>query len=664
MARVSPHIKLLLNPSAPDFSPDGFSEPVKTMMPLSNSTEPQNIPNKPLIAVWEKSFDGTDMAQPVDFKCLKPQRGTQISSSPAYMQQRLERLVYFATRDYFMRSPFNLVNSLTAKTAAELIKCHIDPSHLKHFLRQYKMNDLVETMIKMHAEHIYISTPDTIKKNWPWLLDGDISELAMIGAGVPQKKTEQSNRTRPTSSMLKNEPNNTDSGKGLSPNSFLNIKNPKLSSTYTRSVLDDDPYSVMSFDPSGEVPRDIDPDNIYFPYPTLRAILKETRRILKAAFYEFTKRYLPEKLIHRAFEFPDNSSLGQIILMVQDTIDDMDSTQFPEETLAKLMHLRELDSNTSCLNSASELYYLVSRRRDVSISVLFPLLTKVLDLIDALGVSDWSKKQRALNKYTSVLATEIKQKFEEIQGPIRTTLERINNQRKALAAEEELITQKYRKDEKEIQRHFILDAETLRGIIHSQRSGVSYPNPGDTKGSGAHEVSIIESPTPQASVKPKRHTGSGDIETPKTKNCALLTPPDICVWDPQKQLIDYRPSGSQLQPGTQDGKPGTRRRPWDVASIDLAFDELNSKGNTHCAAKKNPQNIPERATPNFQAELRRHILEVVVPSKHNKAIPIRKIEGATQKPKPFKKAEPMPKYNPYSLESGKSSQETDLLIDL
>ncbi|EGX52335.1 hypothetical protein AOL_s00043g124 [Orbilia oligospora ATCC 24927] len=669
MANQSTHTRLVLNPSAPNFSPRGFFKlKVEATTPTTNSTESQSISSKTPTAVWDNLLDGVDMAQPAGAKCLKLQKSIQIPYPSSDTQQRLERLVYFTTRDIFMQSPFSLITRLSANSAIDIIKRHLHPSHLELLLRQYKMDELVETMVEMHAKQIYISTPDSIKKTWPWLLNGNVSEQATIETTMPQDKTNQSNKIQP-SSTLKGRPSNIDWDKRFSPNTLLASKNLNIVNTYTHSVLDDEAGSIMSFDPSGEAPRSIDPDNIYFPYPTLRAILKETRRILKAAFYEFTKNYLPEKLNHRVFEFPDNSSLGQIILMVQDTMNNMDNNQFPAETFAKLARLRDIDSNTDCLNSASELYDLVSRRRNISISGLYPLLTNILSLVDALGASNWSKKQRALNKYTSVLTADIKQKFEKIQGPIRTTLERINNQREALAVEEELVTQKYRQDEKEIQRHFILDSETLRGIILSQGSAVSYPGLEDARGDGVQSISIIERPTPHTSENTKQQrarAATDNIETPIAKISNLPAPPDICVWDPQKQLIDYRPSGSQLQSGTQNGKRATRRRPWDEASIDLALDELNSKENIYYAAKKASQKISEKGKAGFQTGLQssRHTLEVVVPSKQNKAIPIKKIEEPTQKPKPIMKAEPMPKYNPHSMEGSKGTQETDLLIDL
>ncbi|KAF3082663.1 hypothetical protein TWF102_001092 [Orbilia oligospora] len=660
MANQSTHTKLVLNPSAPDFSPEGFFElKVEATTPATNSTESRNISSKTPTAVWDNLLDGLDMTQPAGAKCLKPQKSIQIPYSSSDTQQRLERLVYFTTRDIFMQSPFSLITRLSANSAIDIIKRHLRSSHLELLLRQYKMDELVETMVEMHAKQIYISTPDSIKKTWPWLLNGNVSELATIETTMPQDKTNQSNKIQP-SSTLEGRPNNMDWDKRFSPNTLLTSKNLNIVNAYTHSVLDDEAGSIMSFDPSGEALRSIDPDNIYFPYPTLRAILKETRRILKAAFYEFTKSYLPEKLNHKAFEFPDNSSLGQIILMVQDTMNHMDNNQFPAETFAKLARLRDIDSNTDCLNSASELYDLVSRRRNISISGLYPLLTNILNLVDALGASNWSKKQRALNKYTSVLTADIQQKFEKIQGPIRTTLERINNQREALAVEEELVTQKYRQDEKEIQRHFILDSETLRGIILSRGSAASYPGLEDARGDGAQSISIIERPTPHTSENTKQQRVATDnIETSIAKISNLPAPPDICVWDPQKQLIDYRPSGSQLQSGTQNKKRATRRRPWDVASIDLALDELNSKENIYYAAKKASQNITEKGKAGFQTGLQssRHTLEVVVPSKQNKAIPIKKIEEPTQKPNHIMKAEPMPKYNPHSMEDGKGGSE-------
>ncbi|KAF3192429.1 hypothetical protein TWF788_000044 [Orbilia oligospora] len=667
MASQSTHTKLVLNPSAPDFSPGGFFElKVEATTPATSSTESRNISSKTPMTVWDDLLDGIDMAQPAGAKCLKPQKGIQIPYPSSDTQQRLERLVYLTTRDLFMQSPFNSITRLSANTAVDIIKRHLRSNHLELLLRQYKMNELVETMVEMHAKQIYISIPDSIKKTWPWLLDGDVSELATLETTTPRDKTNQSTKIQ-TSSTLKGRLSKMDWDKRFSPNTLLASKNLNIANTCTRSLLDDEAGSIMSFDPSGEAPRSIDPDNIYFPYPTLRAILKETRRILKAAFYEFTKSYLPEKLNHRAFEFPDNSSLGQIILMVQDTMGNMDNNQFPAETLAKLAHLRNIDSNTDCLNSASELYDLVSRRRNISISGLSPLLTNILNLMDALGASNWSKKQRALNKYTSVLTADIKQKFEKIQGPVRTTLERINSQREALAAEEELVTQKYRQDEKEIQRHFILDPETLRGIILSRGSATSYPDLEEAGGDGAQRISITERPTPHTSENTKQqHATTEDIETSIAKSDTLPAPPDICVWDPQKQLIDYRPSGSQLKSGSQNGKPAARRRPWDVASIDLALEELNSKENICHAGKKASQNNTGKGRPVFQTGLKssRHTLEVVVPLKQNKAIPIRKIEEPTQKPKPIIKAEPMPKYNPHSMKDGKGTQESDLLIDL
>ncbi|KAK6347857.1 hypothetical protein TWF718_005678 [Orbilia javanica] len=652
MASVSPHTKLSLNPSAPVFNPRDFFEP---------KAEPEPSISPRLITKSQKTSDSTslssrgsppnsiDIAKPTNPEFLKHQDSTQ----PSGPQRKLERLVYIATRNSLTQSPLNSITCLSTSAAQNLIKSHVNSSHLEFLLRQYEMEELAGAVTKMHFDKVYASTPDTIKEKWQWLLDGDISEIRAIEAGAPLFQASDPGETQPTS-ILKEPPSKTNSDKSLS-NTLFATKRSRFSSTYTSSVLDDNTYSVMSFGPSSGVPRAIDPDNVYFPYPTLRTILKEARRILKAAFYEFIKRYFPEKLNHRALEFPENSSLSQIISMVQDIINYMGDYQFPTEATEILTRIRDLDSNTNCLNSASELYDLISRRREVSISELNPLLANILGLIKALGAPEWSKKQRALNKYASVLAADLENKFKEIQSPIRCTLQRINEQREALAAEEEVVSRKYRQDEKEIQRHFMVDADTLRRIILVQENSATEP-PTTAK------------PTDSTPGRPtsKEHVIEKEARILDIKRSALLAPPDICVWDPQKQLIDYQPSAAPVRFSSHYKKSDTTRRPWDPVSIDLALDELDSKENIRCGANpvahitKDETSLVQEAGP----QVSKHALEVGMPSKHSKISLTMDIEGLSQQPTLAKKAEPMPKYSPCYLSNDSNAQESNLLIDL
>ncbi|KAK6501191.1 hypothetical protein TWF481_009036 [Arthrobotrys musiformis] len=639
---ISNRNDLTLNPSAPVFKPSARFEPRAETVAQGRDIS---------FSALDGLSENMDLLKSVDSHRPKPPGSTQTPSPSSYMQQKLERLVYLATRGVLQKSPSDTVTRLSTDTAQRLIKAHVNPSHLGSLLKKYKLDELVEVMVRMHAEQVYTSSLETITEKWPWLLAGNISEVDAMVANVSSKSPPNTISKAQTVSTLKGSPVGAELGSAPSLKALRAARGPKASNAYARSAFDDDTYSIASFDPSGGSSRAIDPYNIYFPYPTLRAILKETRRILKSAFYDFIKEFFPEKLDSRAYEFSESSSLGQLILVVQDTISDMDNHHCSREAIEKLTHLRNVDSHTDCLHSANEVYDLVSRRRDISISGLNPLLDNLVGLLDALGAGEWSKKQRALNIFTTVLATDIKKKFEAIQGPIRTTLQRIRNEREKLAAEEEVATRKYREDEKEVQRHFMLDGETLRGTLLSQAS--SDPKPSNPKSSVNR--------TPENSRELPMVEGIETLDAMKSKPS---TPPEICVWDPQKQLIDYRPNGTELHPGTQEGKTVIGRYPWDTASIDLALNEVNSKENIqHDAHTASPNVLRPGVAPRPSSQFSKHSLEIMIPPKHSKAIPIRRMEEPSPEPNVVTKAEPMMKRHPPQLELN-TAQEPDLLIDL
>ncbi|KAK6532330.1 hypothetical protein TWF281_006520 [Arthrobotrys megalospora] len=622
--------KSSLNPSAPVFNPTasfGPGIPVPSS-PLSDSSpaEAQECLANSSLSTWG-DYSGTEtvpheispremeIAELVDSKdpdkSDRPHSGMQIQPSPE-IQQRLERLVYLTTRDIFLRSPFKQSPYLSSGAAQRILK-EADATHPELLLHLYRMDELVETLVAMNAEQVYTSTPEAIKEKWPWLLDGDISELAATEFSKPPEPCNGINKKQAIATFRR-PPSYVGQETRLSSSTFLNVRG----SRFSNSILDDnDARSMMSFDLSAEISRTIDPYGTYFPYPTLRTILKESRRILKSAFYEFTKKYLPEMISQEAFEFIDSSSLGQLILMVQDTISEMDEHRFTPETREKLIYLRDLDSKAGCLNSASELYDLVSRRRrDIDTSELYLLLNNLLGLIDALGAPEWSKKQRALNKYTAVLATDLKKKFEEIQAPLRTTLRRISDQRETLDTEEKSADQKYRRDKKEIQSHFMVNTETLHRALLSDENSV-------------HKIRNFEVVMTKALTKNDVGPPSED-KASYTKNAILLTPPDICVWDPQKQLIDYCPGGTQLPQVTKDNTPTSFRRPWDTSSIDLAINALNSKENIYHSARQSQADSSCKGNSIVQGkgfQGFKNSSQIMIPPAYSKAIPIKKAES-------------------------------------
>ncbi|KAK6357931.1 hypothetical protein TWF730_007288 [Orbilia blumenaviensis] len=452
---------------------------------------------------------------------------------------------------------------------------------------------------------------------------------------------------------LKTPPNNAQEERCSSLGSLVDVKEPKASPC-PPSILEDDTHSMMSFGLSGETVRAIDLDNAYLPYPTLRTILKEARRILKSALYEFMKRYLPEKLSEKAFEFPDNSSLSQLILSIRDIVKKIDSHKFPQETRDKLNQLRDIDSKANHFNNANELYDLVSRRQNISTAELCRLLANLSGLINAIGVPDLAHKQYILHKYATTLAVDIEKKLERIQSPTRSILQKINDQREALATEEAMVTEKYRHNEKDIQRSFMVDAESLRKILLDG-------------GNSAPEHTEVKSTTPR--LPPGQPIAAKEQNSPSPKDASLSTLPDICVWDPQKQLIDYRPAGTQPDPDSEHNKPIATRHPWDIDSITHALKTLSSKENL-CRGEKDTQSNGSKTVGGAEFPFSKHVLEVVVPSRHNNAIPIKKTEESdrepgdmTQKPKSCK-AEPMPKHNPYETSPLENTREFDLLIDL
>ncbi|KAF3927611.1 hypothetical protein AA313_de0208483 [Arthrobotrys entomopaga] len=490
------------------------------------------------------------------------------------------------------------------------------------------MDDLVEAVAKMHAQRVYSSNKDEVEEKWPWLLRGDISDIP---------PSQHDPHPRPSSRAS----NRGDIPKALSIGEFLARNTSKPTDTLkpkTRpqtpstgdasSFIDGCECSVRNFEQPKEVAiGTFDPYSTYFPYPTLRTILKETQKISKTAIYEFTKKYLPEKLCLQSYEYPASSSLGQWISMLQDAISEpYQYSEYPE-TQRKLLHLSTLNPNL--LYSVRQVHDLVSGRQHASTSELYVLLASVLEFVDALGIPKCTTKQILLNNYTSTLAADLKKKLEDIQIPLRHTLSRIADVRGNLAKEEEEASRKYHQKEREVQREFLLDSETLKGILNIETTSVSqYEETGAQVSSPSQSKSLLVDEWNKPPLEEFKHV------------------PDICVWDPNQQLIEYCPGGASFIETVKETNTPSVTFPWDAISIDRAIDALNAKENLQVltvtksdenGGGKNPlATLNGMDSSNFSPN-------IVMPSKFSKADPI-------------KIAKPMPSYKP-SAENG------ELLID-
>ncbi|KAK6543383.1 hypothetical protein TWF694_000131 [Orbilia ellipsospora] len=538
-------------------------------------------------------------------------------------QQNLERLVYTTTRDIFAQSLFKAITRLSGSTAHHILTSHV--KDLPILLKSYKIDSLVDTVTKMHAQRVYSSNREVVEEKRPWLLHEDASDVP-VAQYYPHLRP--SSRTSSRNSASK------DLGVGnfpirniQAPTEFLKPNSrPQTPSTRNGSLMDDGEYSVTNVESHNEVSI-IDPYGTYFPYPTLRTILKETQKITKTAIYEFTKKYLPEKLRLQAYEYPASSSLGQWILMLQDAISEPYSYSEYPETQRKLLYLSTLNPNL--LYSVGQVHDLVSERQHASTSELYVLLASVLEFIDVLGIPKCTTKQTLLNNYSSTLAADLKKKLEDIQIPLRNTLSRIAEAREKLTQEEEEVSQKYHQKEREVQQEFLLDQETLKGILNIKTAPLPQHEPTRTRTSFLPE---------SKSYLVDQWNNPALEESEKV--------PDICVWDPDKHLIEYCPGGASLIETVKETNTPCINFPWDAISIDRAIDALNAKENMQLLSVKELQENAYSKSP--LATLKgidypNLNTNIVIQPKVNKAVPI-------------KAAKPMPSYIP-STENG------DLLID-
>ncbi|KAF3910399.1 hypothetical protein ABW20_dc0103400 [Dactylellina cionopaga] len=475
------------------------------------------------------------------------------------------------------------------------------------------MEELVEAIVRMHGQRVYNSAADVITEKWPWLLRYNASDLHLIDTDYSFISPDVSGGKQNVLSLRASTNNTgTDTIVLVKKPSTLKLKNPfSTASLSNKPSFEDDACSAMGFESSNEDHFMIGLYSTYFPYPTQRTILKETQRILKTTLYEFTKIYVPEKLYCKAYEYSASSSLSQWVLMVQDVISKPEVYKDRLETYSKLSYLHSLSS--SMLDCASEVYDLISQRQHVSTSELYVLLANVLELIDAFGIPECSAKHRVLKGYTSALATDLKKKLEEVQLPLRNTMRRIVDERERLLLEEDSASQKYREEEKAIQRDFLLEPEILKSILQ--------PEDIPKKVSKVSKTITLEHYLPIG-----RCTNSG-IYNEKTG--AFVNLPDICVWGPDKELIDYRPGGNGLIESIKDISTRVLRLPWNSASIDLAIDAINAKENTLLEARDaysetNSSKIPSLSGRRLGGP--RFAASIAILPKLSKAIPIKKAE--------------------------------------
>ncbi|EPS36965.1 hypothetical protein H072_9453 [Dactylellina haptotyla CBS 200.50] len=492
----------------------------------------------------------------------------EIGQTGEFLQQKLERQMYLTTRDIFQQTLFKSIVYLGSGAAFHILRRQV--KEFPTLVQSYKVDDLVGTLVKMHAQGVYRSTEDEVKKKWPWLLKLDLNNL-------PAFETYYSDRTRKSSNFqlgsAASEPNSSLSATNLGRN-----KRFPLSQLGSRLILDDSDCSMASFETTNETANEtlnVDPYSTYFPYPTQRKVLKETQRTLKMAIYEFTKKYLPEKLLDQLYEYPASSSLGQWVLMIQDAISNSDTYRSSPSTLKKLTYLATLNPNL--LDSASEVHDLVSNRQNASTYEIYVLLATVLEFIDALGVLQCSAKQKRLNEYTSTLAVELKKKLEEIQDPLRNTLRHINKTREKLKKQEEDAIQKYRQSERVIQKTFLLDQENLRSVVQTKGKYLANPSLNEN-------TQCLDKDTNGFSIQKSNLVSFMENSVPE--------PPSIYVWGPDDELVDYRPGGTRaIETVKEVSSSAICLLPWDMVSIDRAIEKLNEKENIASA--------PRKATDNF-----------------------------------------------------------------
>ncbi|EWC44713.1 hypothetical protein DRE_06491 [Drechslerella stenobrocha 248] len=510
-------------------------------------------------------------------------------------QQKLERLVYLTTRDVFVQSLFKAITRLSASTAQHVLKSHVQ--ELAALLEIFKMNELVETVVKMHAQRVYASSPEVVRETWPWLLDGDITELSLIdlGSGTKASKLPAMKADLPKPKFVMGLSSNADSLSSIDDNSstIRMRKHTRRSSIAASSLFADDACSIISFGPSNELALVTDPYGSCFPYPTQRTIFKHAQQIMKKALYEFTKIYFPDKLKHRSFEYSASSSLGQWVLMVQDAISNPEAFQDQQGTYYKLKSL----GFSTLLDPASELHDLLSKREHVNTADLQSLLVDILTLIDSLGISECSGQQRALSEYVSALAADLKGKLEEVQVPFRDTLKRISDERNKLASEEEDATQNYRERERSVQQDFLLDPEVLKSILSQKPCPI-----GGTIGRYAIN-------------KPKRSVLSRCTGATGSRRGSVAAP-NTCIWSPDRESMDNRPVWEDAKLPTVFNT--TVDMPWDATAIDQAIERMNSQG----AQENRKVSQGHELGPGLEGS-RYAVGKVVKPVKLSKAIPIK-----------------------------------------
>ncbi|KAJ6262917.1 hypothetical protein Dda_1475 [Drechslerella dactyloides] len=548
-------MKASLNPSAPPFNPSSFARTVGagpsirveatfdvSSNVVQNNSQPTSQPITTLKPPQKMATDGSDESSSLTDLIKRCTIDDQVKQANL-MQQKLERFAYLTTRDVFVQSLFKAITCLSSSTAHHILKNHV--KELAVLLKLFKMDDLVNAVVSLHSERVYSSSLEKIQETWPWLLDGDVTELSLIdlgsltAAGPPTMLQETPKPKLPASKMSAAEANSL----GSSPLAFKMRKHLQPQSTVSESLRSDGVCSMMSFDPSSEPTAPIDPYSCSFPYPTQRTILKESQQILKTALYMFAKQHLPKKLTHQAFEYPASSSLGQWVLMMQDAITNANTSTDEQASQNKLTALGS--SHPNLLDPASELHDLLSKRQHTTTSELRGVLANVLKLIETLGASGCYDQQLALNIYTDILADDLKKKLEKIQIPFRKTLKLISDAKDQLVHEEEDATQSYREQEKMVQQEFLLDTSMLKGILSPNALSANAP----------------------ATLPPKSTAGN--------RRSSIIRISRDLLTAPEKQLLDQRPADNKEEP--VKSKLSALSFAWDPACIDKAVAELSHK---------------------------------------------------------------------------------------
>lgn len=508
--------KRRLNPIAQAFSPSNSSassEDVETLIKhlvskeyfqAKEKLEPAATQGVTHEILDDELFDGlADISSSPSSSFIVPE-ANPAQQKAQEQQRKMERTVFWATREIFGRSIWKNVGNLTESTAQHFLKTQVEELPILEEI--YESRALVDTVLQMHKCGVYNLDFATLRQDWPWLMEGQ-KDLASLLFEKSSTKVNPSEALRevspgfglaqPTATRISVRETSPSVPESLSEAFVANPQKAQSSAPTLTNRFDDAAFGYVATEPKLAIssqettwdPRKANNYSVSLPYPTQRAILREVQSIVEKAFHGFTAKYLPEKLQEPEFEYPEAAELNTWVFMIEEAIRRPETYQHRLEAFNTLI---DLSKKKDVFAPALKLHHIFTSRIQSSLEDLKRLLSDLSKLATTLETINEVAKMNRILQVTTELGTEIRNQFTRIQFPLKVTLSRIDSDRKRLDAEEASIVDRYRQKEKEIRTKYVLSSTQLKERLIQlatptksslpQSSPILYNNPNDNQG--------------------------------------------------------------------------------------------------------------------------------------------------------------------------------------